>query len=130
MLLPNATITLTGAVVSFVLYLVISTFYTSIRNAKKAGKLRCEEPPFEKNRWPLGIDNLLRSLAADRNHQFPVDLIKRFDELGCHTYRYQVLGGFFQTSLTVKTTLAMLILLIRKEQETIGRQIPGISNTC
>lgn len=78
---------------SYVLYLIASAFHTSRRNAAKARALKCEEPPFEKNRWPLGIDNLLRALAADRAQQFPVDVIKRFDDLSTNTYRYQVLGA-------------------------------------
>lgn len=84
---------------SYALYCIASAFYTSRRNAAKARALKCEEPPLEKNRWPLGIDNLLRALAADRAQQFPVDLIKRFDDLGTNTYRYQVLGGLLLSSL-------------------------------
>ncbi|PVH92257.1 cytochrome P450 [Periconia macrospinosa] len=93
MVLINATIASTGVIVSYIIYLLISRTYASIRNAATARKLHCEEPPFERNRWPLGIDSLLRTLAADRNHQFPTDLLKRFNDLGCHTYRYEVLGA-------------------------------------
>jgi hypothetical protein len=82
-------------VTSYILYAIISNFIISRRHAAKARELKCEEPPFEKNRWPLGIDNLLRALAADKAQQFPVDIIKRFEDLGAHTYRYQILGGCF-----------------------------------
>lgn len=51
---------------SYLFYAIISAFVTSRRNAAKARELKCEEPPFEDNRWPLGIDNSLRALAADR----------------------------------------------------------------
>ncbi|KAH7268508.1 cytochrome P450 [Fusarium solani] len=80
-------------VTSYILYAIISNFIISRRHAAKARELKCEEPPFEKNRWPLGIDNLLRALAADKAQQFPVDIIKRFEDLGAHTYRYQILGA-------------------------------------
>ena len=68
-------------------------FLASRSNVAKARELKCEEPRFEKNRWLLGIDSLLRALAADRSQQFPVDLIKRFEDLKTDTYRYQILGG-------------------------------------
>ncbi|KZF26941.1 cytochrome P450 [Xylona heveae TC161] len=89
-------ITITGLLwlaTSFAVYILISTFLTSRRNATKARQLNCEEPPFEKNKCPIGIDNLLRALAADRAQQFPVDLIERFEALGTYTYRYQILGA-------------------------------------
>lgn len=93
MQLPSAITALFGFGASYVFYAIISGFLTSRRNAAKARELNCEEPPFEKNRWPFGIDNLLRALAADRAQQFPVDLIKRFEDLSTSTYRYQILGG-------------------------------------
>lgn len=83
---------------SYVFYLIASAIHTSRRNAAKARALKCEEPPFEENRWPLGIDNLLRALAADRAQQFPLDVIKRFDDLSTNTYRYQILGALLPGS--------------------------------
>ncbi|KAL3423419.1 cytochrome P450 [Phlyctema vagabunda] len=93
MQVPTAITALFWFVVSLVIYLSTSAIFKSRRNAAKARKLKCEEPPFEKNRLPLGIDNLLRALAADRAQQFPVDLIKHFEDLGTNTYRYQILGA-------------------------------------
>ncbi|KAL2679043.1 hypothetical protein Neosp_009799 [[Neocosmospora] mangrovei] len=85
--------TLIWVLTPYIIYTIISSFIISRRHAAKARELKCEEPPFEKNRWPLGIDNLLRALAADKAQQFPVDMIKRFEDLGAHTYRYQILGN-------------------------------------
>ncbi|KAK3939387.1 cytochrome P450 [Diplogelasinospora grovesii] len=93
MQVPVAITTLFWVTTSYVFYITISAFLTSRRNATKARELKCEEPPLERNRLPLGIDNLLRTLAADRAKQFPVDLIRRFEEVGTNTYRYQVLGA-------------------------------------
>jgi hypothetical protein len=92
MQVPVAITALFWVPASYVFYVIISAFLNSRRNAAQARALKCEEPPFEKNRWPLGIDNLLSALAADRAQQFPVDLIKRFENLGTNTYRYQILG--------------------------------------
>ncbi|KAL2126695.1 hypothetical protein VTI74DRAFT_388 [Chaetomium olivicolor] len=93
MAVPLAVTALFWAAASCVLYNIVSSFAASRREAAKARALGCEEPPFEKNRWPLGIDNLLRALRADRAQHFPEDLIKRFETLGTNTYRYQVLGA-------------------------------------
>ncbi|KAF2138891.1 uncharacterized protein K452DRAFT_233513 [Aplosporella prunicola CBS 121167] len=93
MQVPTAITVLLWAAASYIVYAIIANFLISRRNAAKALKLKCEEPPFENNRWPLGIDSLLRALAADRAHHFPEDLIKRFEDLGTNTYRYQVLGA-------------------------------------
>jgi hypothetical protein len=58
---------------AYLIYLAVSRFITSRRNAAKARKLGCEEPALQKNRYPLGIDNLLRAIAADKAKLFPVD---------------------------------------------------------
>jgi len=92
------TITFLIAVLSWfagchVLFKILARFVVSRRNAANARALKCEEPSFERNRWPLGIDNLMRTLAADRNQRFPEDLIERFDALKTTTYRYEILGA-------------------------------------
>ncbi|KAH8592233.1 cytochrome P450 alkane hydroxylase-like protein [Bisporella sp. PMI_857] len=46
-----------------------------------------------KNRWPLGLDQLKRSLSADRNNIFPSDLYQRYLEVGAITYTYSMLGA-------------------------------------
>ncbi len=81
-------------VVCQVLLTITLRFLASRRNAANANGLKCEEPPFERNRWPLGIDNLLRTLAADRDKRFPDDMIERFAALNTSTYRYQILGAW------------------------------------
>jgi len=90
--LPIAVIALGWAFVAYVIYFFVSLILTSRRHAAMARELECEEPPFQKNKWPLGIDNLLRALAADKEKQFPVDMVKRTIENGAITYRYSILG--------------------------------------
>jgi len=92
MQLPIAIAALAWATFAYFLYLLVSSLLTSRRNAAKARALKCEDPPFQKNRWPLGIDNLLRSLAADKAQQFPVDAIKRTEDVGAITFKYSILG--------------------------------------
>lgn len=76
----------------YIVHITISGFLAARRNATKAHSLGCKEPQLEKNWWPLGIDNLMRTFAADRAHQFPNDLMKRFEEKNTYTYRYSLLG--------------------------------------
>ncbi|KAK2628894.1 hypothetical protein QTJ16_001997 [Diplocarpon rosae] len=80
-------------VAAYVIYLFVSSFLRSRQQAVQARELQCEEPPFQKNRYPLGIDQIIRALAADRDKQFPVDTIKRMSDVGAITYRYSVLGN-------------------------------------
>jgi hypothetical protein len=61
------------ASVAYIIYLAVSYSIASRRNAAKAQKFGCEEPALQKNRYPLGIDNLLRAIAADKAKLFPVD---------------------------------------------------------
>ncbi len=79
--------------VSYVIYLLISSFLQSRRWAIRARELKCEEPLFQKNRYPGGIDNIMRALAADKEKRFPVDIIKRIADVGAITYKYSVLGS-------------------------------------
>lgn len=78
--------------VTYVLYLFLQSFLTSRRNAKKARELKCEAPIIQKNRWPLGLDQLKRALAADKAQLFPVDSYKRTIENNAITYQYSILG--------------------------------------
>lgn len=78
---------------AFTLYAVASTFIRSHRNAAKARALKCEEPRIQKNRYPFGIDNLLRALNADKAQRFPVDMIQRTIDNDAITYRYSIIGS-------------------------------------
>lgn len=94
---------------SYVTFLIVSHLLTSRRNAAKARALRCEEPPLQKNRYPLGIDNLLRAIAADKAKLFPVDAIKRTVDNGSITYKYTLLGStnyFTADEKNIQTILA------------------------
>lgn len=79
MLLTIAVITLTWGLASYILYSILISIITSYRHAVKSRDLGCEEPPFLKNKYPLGIDNVLQALAADKAQQFPVHMIERFE---------------------------------------------------
>lgn len=92
MQLPIAT-TATLVVVSYIIYLVLASFLQSRRNARKARELKCEEPPLQKNKYPLGIDQIQKALAADKEKLFPIEMAKRTVEVGAITYRYSVLGN-------------------------------------
>ncbi|PMD14093.1 cytochrome P450 52A12 [Hyaloscypha hepaticicola] len=97
------------ASVAYIIYLAVSQFITSRRNAANAQKLGCKEPPFQKNKYPLGIDNLLRAIAADKAKLFPVDTIKRTVDVGSITYKYTLLGStnyFTADEKNIQTMLA------------------------
>ena len=81
-----------SALVVYIFYVFLSAILISRRNAGKARELNCEEPPFQTNRYPFGIDQLLRALEADKAKQFPTDAIQRTVDTGSITYKYSLLG--------------------------------------
>jgi hypothetical protein len=91
--LSIATVAVFWAAGSYVIYLFLSRFLTSRRNAAKARELKCEDPPFQKNRYPLGIDQVIRAVNADKAKLFPLDQIQRTLDTGAITYKYSVLGN-------------------------------------
>jgi hypothetical protein len=93
MKLPVAIVAVFWAAGSYVIYLFLSRFLTSRRNAAKARELKCEDPPFQKNRYPLGIDQVIRAVNADKAKLFPLDQIQRTLDTGAITYKYSVLGN-------------------------------------
>ena len=76
--LPIAIVAVFWAAGSYFIYLFLSRFLTSRRNAAKARELKCEDPPFQKNRYPLGIDQVIRAVNADKAKLFPLDQIQTF----------------------------------------------------
>lgn len=103
-------ITFPYAIACYFLYSLVSNFLISRRNAAKARELNCEEPAIQKNRYPFGIDNLLRALAADRAKLYPVDMIKRAEDVGSYTYRHTILGRRTLHLVVLSTKLKILIL--------------------
>ncbi|KAI9052520.1 hypothetical protein LZ554_003864 [Drepanopeziza brunnea f. sp. 'monogermtubi'] len=89
---PPTRLTALWVAVSYILYKFISSFLKTRRQAIRARELKCEEPPFQKNRYPGGIDNIMRALAADRAKRFPDDSTKRMADVGAITYKYSLLG--------------------------------------
>jgi hypothetical protein len=108
MRLFSASIGLAWTIAAYVISLVISRFLKSRRITSKARRLNCEEPPQLKSRYPLGIDLLLRYVAADRAKLFPVDSIQRTIDAGGYTYKYSILGNKVIVSADPKNIQALL----------------------
>lgn len=105
---PTAVLALGWASVSYVIYLIINSFLTSRQEAAKARELKCEEPVWQKNHWPLGIDNIIRAIKADNQKLFPVDSIQRTIDNGALSYRYSILGSKSAFTAEPKNIQAML----------------------
>jgi len=88
-----AIVALAWAGSSYIVYLLVSSFIQSRRQAAIARELNCEEPPAWVHKWPLGIDFITRAINADKVQQFPTDIINRIDEIGATTYSYTILGS-------------------------------------
>ncbi|KAI1325951.1 cytochrome P450 alkane hydroxylase-like protein [Xylariaceae sp. FL0255] len=96
------------AVVSYIVYAIISYVLTSRRNAAKARALGCEEPlGREIAKLPLGIDLVQEFGKADQEKQIPPFMIKKFEELG-NTYRFNLLGSTGFRTVEPKNIQAIL----------------------
>jgi len=89
----TAVLALSWAFASYVIYSIVSALLVRRQNAAKARELKCEEPVFQKNRWPMGIDNIVRAIKADKEKLFPVDQIKRTVDVGAITYGFSIFGA-------------------------------------
>jgi cytochrome P450 len=76
----------------FVIYFSLARVLKRRQNLAKAQELACEDPIVQKNRLPLGIDWIWRSLKADKRHGVLNLTIRRFRGLGTTTFRASVLG--------------------------------------
>src|SRR3954470_13919357 len=87
------TITALWVVLSYILYLLLSRFVQSRRQASKARELKCEDPPFLKNKYPGGIDHLIKALEDVKTNTYPDHVTKRMEEAGAITYKYSSFGS-------------------------------------
>lgn len=84
------------AILIFVLYIALRFVNYAIMSRHRVAKMHewsCEEAPIEKNRLPLGIDQILQSLKADRAKAFPPLVLERQKKMGVSTFRTSVLGS-------------------------------------
>ncbi|KAJ8066475.1 hypothetical protein OCU04_005535 [Sclerotinia nivalis] len=77
---------------SYVTHLIVGGIIQSHRRRIKAKKLNCLKPPALKNKLPLGIDQVTRSINALAANAFPPDSQKKHEEVNALTYSTSVLG--------------------------------------
>jgi hypothetical protein len=96
---PGALHVVSLGIVTYIFYTVVASLLMRFSHARKARSLGCGQPFVQKNRYPLGIDNLLALLAADKEKRLPAHLMKRIREIGCFTYTQSIFGRNFLPSL-------------------------------
>ena len=99
---------LISTAVVLILFKSVSKILADRRYAAEAKRLGCKPPPVEPNKWPLGIDQLLRLLKADREMLYPDDMIKHFDEMQDWTHEFSILGNTALSTVEPKNIQAML----------------------
>ncbi|KAF7857006.1 hypothetical protein EAF04_009766 [Stromatinia cepivora] len=77
---------------SYVVYLIVGGIIQSHHHRIKAKKLHCLNPPALKNKLPLGIDQVTRSLNSLATFTFPLDCQKKHEEVNALTYSNSILG--------------------------------------
>ncbi|KAI0998873.1 Cytochrome P450 monooxygenase [Podosphaera aphanis] len=106
----NSIVIVTWASVTYALGALFAFLLKSQRISRISRKLNCEEPPMQKSRYPLGIDNVLRALNADKKKFYPDDLIQRSIENGSNTYSVSILGTKIYATSDEENIKAMLAL--------------------
>lgn len=78
--------------VSYIAFQLLSHIVTRYKIASKARELGCQDPPFERFRLPLGIDNVQEAWAADGEQQFMNWFQQRANKMGVYTWSYKLFG--------------------------------------
>lgn len=107
--MAHATLVLVGIVgVSYILFWLLDRVVTARRQAAKAREWGCKEPPLEPFRWPLGIDNIMSAMEADKEKVFPDWFVRRAEAMGVYTWRYYLFGKRIITTQEPKNIQAIL----------------------
>lgn len=77
---------------SYVLFSLLDRIVANHRIANKARELGCQDPPLERFRLPLGIDNVQEAWAADTEQQFMDWFMQRAKKMGVNTWSYRLFG--------------------------------------
>ncbi|KAI9820833.1 MAG: hypothetical protein M1826_000858 [Phylliscum demangeonii] len=91
--MPLTVVMVGGALLTFLTYRVVAGIWSDRAAAAESRRRGCKPCPRQPHRWPLGIDQLQRSLAADREKLFPDLLVRRFEEMGAFTFSDTTLGS-------------------------------------
>lgn len=77
---------------SYCLLLLFQRVKTQRSHAKRAEALGCKPPHARGHKLPLGIDNVMRLVEADRRGQVPNEVEKIFQEQGTYTFVQSIFG--------------------------------------
>lgn len=91
-------------IIGYALYYGIS----SIVDRRKAKALGCQPLHIQKNRLPLGWDQLQRLRAATSAGDFPAEMNRIFQEEGRRTFETSMLGTTFIQTVEPKNIQALL----------------------
>ena len=93
----------------YVLYNIIRWIIVNRHHAIKADHLGCKPPPRLPYRFPLALDLIYESLAADRAKVFPDAIVERMEKVGAPTYSITAIFEemvFTADSLNIQAILA------------------------
>lgn len=84
-----------AAVPSFILYLIIRSYYDAWQYSRKAAAWGCKPSAVRPHTWPLGLDIVKRAFDADAKNQLPnlMEQICFVDMAGAKTFRQYFFGS-------------------------------------
>ena len=98
MALPTSSVFVAYALAAWAVLRLVSRIVVNRRYAAEQARLGCKPPPSHRNRLPLGLDEVMARLKADREMYFPTYIFARFVADKSWTMRDHIFGEeIFQT---------------------------------
>lgn len=106
----------------FLIYQILTTLITHVRNRRKAAKLGCLPVPLEKTKWPFGIDTVLAMARASKDQRLPDFIVSRYNTMNRYTWRTSMLGSEFFTTADPRNIQAILATQFKDFRMGVARR--------
>ncbi|KFY66280.1 hypothetical protein V496_02116 [Pseudogymnoascus sp. VKM F-4515 (FW-2607)] len=90
---PLAVLSIIYVIASYTGYCLLNFLLIQRHNARRARELKCLDPPTLPSHRILGLDHLKAALNADKAKEFPVEMVRRRDQVGAETFLYSTMGS-------------------------------------
>lgn len=90
---PLAVLSIIYVIASYTGYRLLNFLLIQRHNARRARELKCLDPPTLPSHRILGLDHLKAALNADKAKEFPVEMVRRRNQVGADTFLYSTMGS-------------------------------------
>jgi len=97
-----------GVLVSYICYMVVSSFLSHRYHARRASELGCKPAFYRSHTLPFGLDLAIRLFKADQNRRVPTEFHDIYNEVQHPTYEQRFLGTSGLITVDPKNIQALL----------------------